>query len=429
MHKILVADDSLTIQKVIKITLANEGFELIECLKSDDIDSLLEAHSPEIVLLDYNLSEDKTGYELAADILEVNPSAQILMLFGTFDTIDESLMSQSGIKYKIVKPFDGTKFITLCNAMRGETNNSQVPDRITVEDNFESADEEEWVMDSPSSSLDIEDSIEDEASIIDEDKTAQIDLDSLQSSVEDWGMDVPGVIGRDVSDHMEIPGIIENDLSVEPLETISAIETAPTQAPTPLDDLVLPGDEDLEYPEIILESKPALVPLESLDDEEEIEIETSFVDTDINLEEEIEDEIDTDSLWSADEVEQGDDSFKPLAEDLPRIEPHKLVEVKEEVVDTSSNDSFDSMDFVGEAPDDFPADVMDEPSPKRSEPVLATESIENLVKEKMEPIIQDLVREYCQANIEKIAWEIIPDLAENLIRKEIEKITNSVLEP
>jgi CheY-like chemotaxis protein len=434
MHKILVADDSLTIQKVIKITLANEEFELIECLKSDDINSLVETHSPDIVLLDYNLSEDKTGYELAADILEKKSTIQILMLFGTFDTIDESLMSQSGVKYKIVKPFDGTKFITLCNVMRNGATEKEISQDEEVEDIF--ADEEEdWVMDSPSSGFDTEDSsvekdVEDNKSF---DSTHSIPrkLDTLQSSIEDWGIDVPGIIGSDESNNIEIPEVIETSSTPEPVSIVN-------EKLQPSEELLLPRDEDLEYPDMA-ELKPSLVPLDSLKDEEaEIEIEENFSDKNINLEEEIEDEIDTESLWSADEVEQDEDSFKPLVEDIPRVQPHHLVEVKEDIIDPTLNDSFNDIEFIDGPPSDFPADVMEEQVPlnqeqpdkekAEKEQYLPQESLEDIIKEKMEPLIQSLVREYCQANIEKIAWEIIPDLAENLIRKEIEKITSSVLE-
>ena len=43
-EKILVADDSLTIQKVIAITLANTDYELVECLSHKDLVSNLESN-------------------------------------------------------------------------------------------------------------------------------------------------------------------------------------------------------------------------------------------------------------------------------------------------------------------------------------------------------------------------------------------------
>ena len=53
------------------------------------------------------------------------------------------------------------------------------------------------------------------------------------------------------------------------------------------------------------------------------------------------------------------------------------------------------------------------------------ELIEKL-KVSLRPMIEELVREFCRQNAEKVAWEIIPDLAENLIRKEIKEISDSI---
>jgi len=41
-------------------------------------------------------------------------------------------------------------------------------------------------------------------------------------------------------------------------------------------------------------------------------------------------------------------------------------------------------------------------------------------------MIEEMVKEFCRQSAEKVAWEVIPDLAENLIRKEIKEISDSV---
>ena len=75
-HKVLIADDSLTIQKVIKITLSNEPFVLSDCTDADELVSSVEEFKPAIVLLDFNLSENKTGYDLCKEIKEVAPTCK-----------------------------------------------------------------------------------------------------------------------------------------------------------------------------------------------------------------------------------------------------------------------------------------------------------------------------------------------------------------
>ena len=54
-HKVLLADDSLTIQKVIKITLANQPFDIVDCVTDDELFKKLPEVQPELVFLDFNV--------------------------------------------------------------------------------------------------------------------------------------------------------------------------------------------------------------------------------------------------------------------------------------------------------------------------------------------------------------------------------------
>src|SRR3954470_9465676 len=81
-HKVLLADDSLTIQKVIKITLANQPYDITDCSSEDELFAKLPIVQPKLVFLDFNLSDKFTGYELTAKIKSLLPSAKILLLLG-----------------------------------------------------------------------------------------------------------------------------------------------------------------------------------------------------------------------------------------------------------------------------------------------------------------------------------------------------------
>jgi hypothetical protein len=43
--------------------------------------------------------------------------------------------------------------------------------------------------------------------------------------------------------------------------------------------------------------------------------------------------------------------------------------------------------------------------------------------EKLEQIVREVVAKALQPIIEKIAWEVVPDLAEDIIRDEIKRLT------
>ena len=88
-NRILVADDSLTIQKVVGITLSDTDHELFQALTEDELMNSLESKLFDLVLLDFNLSENKSGNELIGVIRAKNANLPILVMLGTFDNTDE----------------------------------------------------------------------------------------------------------------------------------------------------------------------------------------------------------------------------------------------------------------------------------------------------------------------------------------------------
>ena len=77
--KILVADDSSTIQKVVSITLSEEPFEIFECFDEKELFELIEEDEFDLILLDVNLSESKNGYILTKEILNKCPETKIML--------------------------------------------------------------------------------------------------------------------------------------------------------------------------------------------------------------------------------------------------------------------------------------------------------------------------------------------------------------
>jgi len=537
-HKVLIADDSLTIQKVIKITLSNEPFAMSECADAGKLKQDVENLMPSIVLLDFNLSENKTGYDLARDIKEVSPKTQILMLFGAFDSIDEGLLQDSGCAYHIIKPFDGTKFINLCRTMAQDFDTNSDSQENNTDSDFDfSTDEElgdipapidetpsddadDWVVNQPDI---IEDDLEDEMQDIPEPISAK--TTELDQSIEDWGMEVPSIINRDDDGMGDIPGVIEESTPADIPEPIETKEQEPSTPVTPSatgDEIVLPDNDDLEYPDMMSPSSndqhedevktpqnddleypdldsmdsldveteadrkaPSLVPASELNQVTEETIEVSQGGTDSeealkSLEDDISDELAEEDLWAADEFEESTqeednnfvdremapteektDDFKSMdLDDLPQIEPHNL----EKVIDNTYDDEDEQVSVQSEdSPDDFPSDVMEEShdndydedqssnlddiasfdssvdesmnkideAVKIPEQLISADFEEKLQKEltdKLTPIVEEYVKEYCKNSIEKIAWEIIPDLAENVIKKEIQKISDSIMD-
>ncbi len=392
-EKILVVDDSLTIQKVISITLASQRYNLVECHNENELITMLQTDEFHLVLLDFTISENKTGYALAEEIKQVRPGCSIMAMLGTFDPVDEQGLTEAGIDDYIVKPFESEKLIVKCRELADKANPGELGEVEEIQDlnkepnnnddetgvfnldEFNDVEEEEenvdeWVLESAAKTE--EKPKEDVAPIED------INSNPLNDELEGWGIDVPGSIGEDA----------------EPQEII------PPQISKPAEEIIIPEENDLDYPELNIDAgprQPQLVSTESFDleeEEEKVEDETDpIINLDAvsdNLEKAVQDEVDADSFWALDDGEQPQSPIEEIEEDLPSLK----MEDEEEVT---------------------PVQEVDQ------------DKLVNDLKTAMLPIMEQLVKDYCKQNIEQVAWEVIPDLAENLIRNELEEIAKSVI--
>jgi len=427
--KIIIADDSQTIQKVIKITLAKQDFELIECLDESQLVELVSTHNPALVLLDFNLSENKTGYDLAKEIKALAQS-KIMLLYGTFDSIEESLFSEAGVNSHIVKPFDGSKFIALCeslisdnaldtekeeeseeifeieeNATEGEPLDSDTVDfgeafEGGAEINFDeiSLDDDEWVVNQPTIKNESEKEKEPDFLAANE-VVSEEELNTLEASMHDWGIDVPTVIGYKANP-VGMPAVIgeEGNLEAEAVAMEDGTE----------DETILPDQSDLEYPDMmsVSDTKPKFTPMGeleeiSIDATDEDILTVSIDDTagtnsqeEISaIEEQIADEVgQDDSLWSTDEVieKNTQKQFEQM------VEP--AIELKSE---QNPQDNVESS--------------------------ISASELEAKLDAMISPMVEKMVNDKIEKIIEKISWEVIPDLAENLIKKQLKQISEEIL--
>ena len=110
--KLLLADDSITIQKVIGITFANEDYELTVVDNGDAALEKARSEHPDLILADVFMP-GKNGYELCAAVHQ-DPQLQgipVLLLTGTFEPFDEDKALASGAGGWIAKPFESQALI------------------------------------------------------------------------------------------------------------------------------------------------------------------------------------------------------------------------------------------------------------------------------------------------------------------------------
>ena len=115
---ILLADDSVTIQKVIELTFMEEDYEVVAASDGDEALERLEEIAPDIVIADVHMP-GASGIDVCRRSKELHPGVPVLLLVGTFEPFDEGAARAAGADAHLKKPFDSQELIQLVGDLMG----------------------------------------------------------------------------------------------------------------------------------------------------------------------------------------------------------------------------------------------------------------------------------------------------------------------
>lgn len=109
-RKLLLADDSITIQKVVDLTFADEGVEVVSVANGKQALERIEEVAPDIVLADVHMPE-VNGYQVCEYIKENEKLRHIpvMLLIGSFEPFDEAEARRVGADDTLSKPFQSIR--------------------------------------------------------------------------------------------------------------------------------------------------------------------------------------------------------------------------------------------------------------------------------------------------------------------------------
>jgi CheY-like chemotaxis protein len=104
---LLLADDSVTIQRVIELTFADEDIQVVAVSDGDEAIAILDKTPPDIVLADVGMP-GRNGYEVARHVKETPSLAHIpvVLLTGAFEPVDQAKAAAAGCDGVLAKPFE-----------------------------------------------------------------------------------------------------------------------------------------------------------------------------------------------------------------------------------------------------------------------------------------------------------------------------------
>jgi len=104
---LLLADDSLTIQRVIELTFAGEDIKVVAVSDGDQAIAQLDTMPPDIVLADVGMP-GRNGYDVAQHVKQSPALSHIpvILLTGAFEPVDQAKASAVGCDAVLAKPFE-----------------------------------------------------------------------------------------------------------------------------------------------------------------------------------------------------------------------------------------------------------------------------------------------------------------------------------
>jgi CheY-like chemotaxis protein len=111
-RRLLLADDSVTIRKVIDLTFADEGIDVVAVADGDSAIDRVSDSRPDLVLADVHMP-GLDGYQVC-ELIKSNADTKeipVVLLVGSFEPFDEAEAARVGADAHLTKPFQSIKVL------------------------------------------------------------------------------------------------------------------------------------------------------------------------------------------------------------------------------------------------------------------------------------------------------------------------------
>jgi DNA-binding response OmpR family regulator len=115
MTKVMIVDDDRTTSKLLQTLLELDGFEVFLVARGADVMTQAQAHTPDIFLMDYHLS-DMDGVDIIRELRKTTQFATVpIVMVSGMEKTDEALAA--GASDFLLKPFDPDELPPLFNKL------------------------------------------------------------------------------------------------------------------------------------------------------------------------------------------------------------------------------------------------------------------------------------------------------------------------
>jgi len=123
-YRVLVVDDEAAVLLTYRLILERQGYEVLACGTSVQAIAAVQNERFDVVLCDYSLEEQHTGFEVISVARKLDPEVPAALLTGyaTKETADEAASRGIGVMFK---PIEIEEFLSTTSNMVRRNNESK----------------------------------------------------------------------------------------------------------------------------------------------------------------------------------------------------------------------------------------------------------------------------------------------------------------
>jgi CheY-like chemotaxis protein len=433
--RILVADDSITIQKIVAMAFENEDAEVEGIGDGQEAFDKVPEFKPDIVLADVEMP-GLDGFELCRKI-KGNPelaSIKVLLLASDFEDFDEGRFKECQAENHISKPFKSDDIVQMVTqVMTGESAPETValPDSVEEKDDEPSLEEllesvERLSTDSMEMTNDPVEDIPPSADLVEsvEEEAVPSFEEPLDEEIEDIIEESSTVIDDDILSQMIQD--VESEISSEPAPIVSSDDDVLGQM---IQEVETQLEEQTPEPELATE-EPVLEEEDSFEEDLEVyaEVRSQKMESFDDLDSAFKEIVSGDAKQPVEIKEAGmsvlggiiaepEDLLEKMAPGAfsgAERRPHSSEEIREQHNEDQS--SFESTRYQSSPNYENTDDRFIQVAGEQVRQILER-SLDSSLQKEMSGLSDILVK-----TIREVVREITPEIARSIIREEIEKI-------
>ena len=386
---ILLADDSLTIQKVVELTFADTNFRVVAVSSGDELLERLRDSQADLIICDV-IMPGMDGYEVCQQIKSSSEwlHLPVILLTGTFEPFDRDRAIAAGCSEIITKPFEARKLVDTVERLIGGAD-IQTPQADASAPSM-AADGEAWPEEA--TPIDVP-APPDEAEFGTQLSAAEPEEDGIEFTTSGFAeMEAAGQPPADTGAEQESG--LEYEFGGQGSDAVDDATNDPSAQTVKIDVAAINDEMGVEFDEPVAEVEPVTPP---------------------------------------DPVTE---EPAPVTEVAPESDTQPFAASEEEPF-AASKDESDDQDSDGTFKDESsmadtsPVDPPQEPSAATIDASSGTGSAQ-LTDEDIDRIARRVV-ELASDRLDQIAWEVVPDMAEIVVRQRIRELEaeseNATTEP